>query len=176
MLPILRLLGLRARLISILSSRKVNPYPTGQRISTFENLENLTRHPPAGRAAHFAPAGAVRVSHRRHRFSNHNGLRATHFGPPKLAAPRCRCRCRCNKFAPGPTSASASSGCWAAVGVENGSPVWGAFESAGPDAPSVWSGWFLTPGVSSFRRGGSVQGAARAVGKGPVGRWAQRGQ
>ena len=74
------------------------------------------------------------------------------------------------------TSASASSGCWAAVGVENGRTVWGAFESAGPDAPSVWSGWFLTPGVSSFRRGGSVQGEARAVGKGPVGRWAQRGQ
>ena len=44
------------------------------------------------------------------------------------------------------TSASASSGCWAAVGVENGRTVWGSFESAGPDAPSVWSGWFLTPG------------------------------
>ena len=60
--------------------------------------------------------------------------------------------------------------------IPNGRTVWGAFESAGPDAPSVWSGWFLTPGVSSFRRGGSVQGEARAVGKGPVGRWAQRGQ
>ena len=34
----------------------------------------------------FAPAGAVRVSRRRHRVSSHNGLRAPLFEPPKLAA------------------------------------------------------------------------------------------
>ena len=38
-------------------------------------------------AGRVAPAGAVRVSQRRHRVSNHNGLRAPHFEPPKLADP-----------------------------------------------------------------------------------------
>ena len=60
----------------------------------------------------FAPAGAIRVSRRRHRVSSHNGLRAPLSEPPKLAAPRCRCRCRCrcNKFAPGPLAPRAGPG------------------------------------------------------------------
>ena len=62
-------------------------------------------------ASLFAPAGAIRVSRRRHRVSSHNGLRAPLFEPPKLAAPRCRCRCRCNKFAPGPLAPRAGPGC-----------------------------------------------------------------
>ena len=79
-------------------------------------LDRLADHRQGGDrvrrlAGRVAPAGAVRVSQRRHRVSNHNGLRAPHFEPPKLAAPRCRCRCRCHKFAPGPLAPRAGPGC-----------------------------------------------------------------
>ena len=60
------------------------------------------------------PAPSLRdrvVSRRRHRVSSHNGLRAPHFGPPKLADPGPGPGPGPNKFAPGPLAPRTGPGC-----------------------------------------------------------------